>query len=77
MKKFIFTFTGNHPLKNHYQPIYATNGHIARRRMFERYGDSWGFQYTEEQWMEWEREANRIGILIESELSPIYCREVN
>ena len=77
MKKFIFTFPGNHPLKDHCQPVYAKDGHAARKRMFERYGDAWGFQYTEEKWIEWEKEAEKIGIIIESELNPVYCREVN
>ena len=77
MKKFIFTFPGNHPLKGHYQPIFASSGHIAREKMFERYGDAWGFQYTEEEWIEWEKKARKLGIPIERELSNVYCREVN
>ena len=76
MKKFIFTFPGNHPLKGHYQPIFASSGHIAREKMFERYGDAWRFQYTEE-WIEWEKKARKLGIPIERELSNVYCREVN
>lgn len=75
MKKFIFTFPNNHPLGGHYQPVYAKYSHVARERMFERYGHYWGFQYTEEQWMDWEKQAQEMGLPIERELSAIYCRE--
>ncbi|MDR7856335.1 hypothetical protein [Tissierella sp.] len=76
MKKFIFTFCGDHPLKNHYQPVFAKDSNEARRKMFEKYGDKWGFQYTAEKWEEWENKVKKIGIPIERELNSIYCREV-
>lgn len=74
MKKFIFTFPGNHPLRNFYQPIFARDSGTARAKMFEKYGENWGFQYTEEQWEIWEEKAMKIGVPLESSLSPIYCR---
>lgn len=75
MEKFIFTFANNHPLGGHYQPVFAKDGQSAREKMFEKYGDKWGFQYTAEKWLEWERKAKEIGVATERELSAIHCRE--
>lgn len=73
MKKFIFTFYQRHKLKNYCQPIYAKDYDVARNKMIEVYGMNWGFQYPEEKWKEWEKEAKKRGIFIEKELPPIYC----
>lgn len=71
METFIFTFTEDHPLRNHYQPIVAESAKIALARMFERYGRDWGFCYTEEQ-------AEYHGIFNnKTELNPMYCKEGN
>lgn len=75
MEKFIFTFPGNHPLKNYIQPIFAKDVNTARAKMFERYGNKWGFFYTEEKWRQWEKEAKKMGLPMETELNPIYCKE--
>ena len=75
MKKFIFTFTQSHPLRDFYQPIYARDSLTARAKMFEIYGENWGFEYTEEQWKMWEEEAMRMGVPLQSSLDPIYCEE--
>lgn len=69
MKKFIFTFPENHPLRNHYQPVIAKSAFAARSRMFERYGSDWAFMYTE-------AKANRLGIVMtKRELAPMYVKE--
>lgn len=77
MKKFVFTFPINHPLKNHYQPVLATNSTIAITRMLERYGDYWIFPYSEPEWKELERKSRCLGLPLKRELNPIYCREVD
>lgn len=76
MQKFIFTFTQNHPLKNHCQAVYAEDQHNARLRMCERYGRNWGFQYTEEEWEEYQVRAKKFGIQAKVELAPIYASKV-
>ena len=55
MKKYYFTFMGDDLLyHNKVQPILAEDYGAARSLMFGRYGDKWAFQYTQEQWEEWE-----------------------
>lgn len=50
---YIFTFGSGQPHAGEYVRIYGTYG-SARDKMFEKYGDRWAFQYTEEGWKEWE-----------------------
>ena len=76
MEKYIFTFGSDHLLGQHYQPIYAKSASAARVKMLSRYGEDWAFQYTEEEWEKWEKTTKRLGIIIERELNPIYCKEV-
>lgn len=53
-KIWYFTFLGSDPVyKDCVQPIIAGNYMDARYAMFEKYGDHWGFQYSEEQWDDW------------------------
>ena len=42
----------------------------ARRKMFERYGDRWAFQHSEQDWLAWEEECKAKGMehMIETEL---------
>lgn len=74
MEKFIFTFAVNHPLGRYIQIIYAENYRLAREKMFERYGDSWGFQYTEEEWNKWQVKSKNWGLPESGMLNPIYVR---
>lgn len=74
MKKYIFTFGINHPLGNHIQIIYADNYRLAREKMFEKYGDVWAFQYTEEEWVKWQKESVRWGLPKDEFLNPLYVR---
>lgn len=77
IKKFIFTFPANHPLKNHYQEVFASDSTIAITRMFERYGDYWTFPYSESEWRGIERKLRCLGLPSKRELNPIYCKEVD
>lgn len=38
--------------------------------MFERYGDKWAFQYSEQDWLEWEEKCRSegMGYMLETEL---------
>lgn len=49
---YIFTFGSNHKYAGTYVRIYGTR-ELARKKMFEKYGNQWAFQYTEEQWNTW------------------------
>lgn len=49
-----FTFGYGQKYEGMYVRIYGTFD-TARRKMFERYGAEWGFQYNETEWRNWER----------------------
>ena len=51
---YIFTFGCGQQHANQYVRIYGTFG-SARQKMFDRYGSEWSFQYTQEEWDDWER----------------------
>lgn len=51
-KNWIFTFGSGQLHEGHYVKIFGTYEE-ARLQMFERYGDQWGFQYSEEEWNNW------------------------
>ena len=55
MSTWIFTFGSGQKHAGHFVRIQAESWIEARREMFDRFGDQWGFQYTEEEWNEWER----------------------
>lgn len=50
---WIFTFGYGQQYEGMYVKIYGTFD-SARRKMFERYGDEWAFQYSEKEWKDWE-----------------------
>jgi hypothetical protein len=43
----------------------------ARRKMFERYGDRWAFQYSQQDWLAWEEKCRSEGMehMLETELN--------
>ena len=63
---WIFTFGVGHPHEGHYVKIWGTFG-SARQKMFEKYGDQWSFQYSEQEWIDWVARCP-IGCPIEQEL---------
>jgi hypothetical protein len=42
---YYFTFGQKHPLKDHWVRIVAPNESLARKTMFEIFGDKWAFSY--------------------------------
>ena len=52
-KWYIFTFGVGHVHAGMYVRIYGSYSE-ARDTMFSLFGDKWAFQYTEENWQEWE-----------------------
>ena len=40
--------------------IYASTYGEARQKMFDKYGSKWGFQYSAEEWTEYENDPNRF-----------------
>lgn len=48
-----FTFRCGQQHEGMYVKIYGTFK-SARRKMFERYGSKWAFQYNEKEWRDWE-----------------------
>lgn len=51
---WIFTFGQGQEHAGHIVKIKGTET-SSRKKMFEKYGDKWAFQYTLEEWGEWLR----------------------
>lgn len=49
---YIFTFGSGQKHEGHYVKFYGTF-ETARQQMIEQYGTEWGFQYSEDEWMNW------------------------
>lgn len=62
-RTWVFTFGCGHEHEGHYVKIKGTFEE-ARAKMFERYGNAWAFQYSEEAW----EEAVKSGTAHETEL---------
>lgn len=75
MPKFIFTFGSGQAGEGFYQPIYAKDYGTARTKMIEMFGKKWAFQYLEEEWLEWEAEAEKMGFPSEKPLEAVQCKE--
>jgi len=67
---YFFTFGSGQLNEGKCQPIYAESFIKARERMFEVYGDKWGFQYEENEW----KKIREMGIA-EKEMKPLYQHE--
>ena len=52
---YIFTFGVGQENANKYVKIYG-DWITARKKMFDRFGDNWAFQYSKEEWDAWEKE---------------------
>lgn len=74
MRKFIFTFGGNHKLEGKCQPIYAKDYSEAREAMVEVHGLNWAFQYTGEEWEKLKNDKERFWPM-EEELESMYANE--
>lgn len=55
---WIFTFGSGQQHAGHYVKIDGTYD-SARNEMFDKYGDDWGFQYSEKTWKEMENDPDR------------------
>lgn len=55
---WIFTFGCGQKHAGHYVKISGTFAE-ARKKMFEKYGDEWCFQYSEEEWEKMKNDKNR------------------
>lgn len=55
-QNWIFTFGCGQPHEGYYVKIYGTYSE-ARKEMIDRYGKQFAFQYTEEEWADWVKEA--------------------
>lgn len=55
---WIFTFGSGQQHAGYYVKIRGTFDE-ARKKMFEKYGKDWGFQYSEEQWEKLKNNPNR------------------
>lgn len=48
---YIFTFGYGHEHAGYYVKVYGSYN-TARRKMWEKYGDAWAFQYSYDEWQE-------------------------
>ncbi len=55
---WIFTFGSGQKHAGHYVKIKGTYG-SARQKMVDKYGLSWAFQYSEEEWNKFKEDPNR------------------
>lgn len=55
-ENWIFTFGCGQVNKGHFVRIHGTFSE-ARRKMYEKYGDKWSFQYSEKEWEDWCKNA--------------------
>ena len=49
---FVFTFGCGQPNEGMYVKVFGTYGE-ARRKMIDKYGREWSFQYTMQEWEDW------------------------
>lgn len=56
---WIFTFGSGQQHAGKYVKIRGTHNQ-ARKKMFEKYGEDWCFQYSEKKWKEMEEDPNRF-----------------
>ncbi len=54
-----FTFGIGQPYAGFCQPIQAKSCEEAREKMFEKYGDKWSFQYSQEEWTKMKFDTTR------------------
>lgn len=59
MSVWYFTFCSDHALGGYCQPIKASSWGAARAKMFEMYGEKWGFQYSESEWQSLKNDPRR------------------
>lgn len=53
-KTWVFTFGCGQPNEGKFVRFSGTYAE-AREQMFNHFGDTWVFQYSEEEWADWER----------------------
>lgn len=53
MEYYVFTFGLGTKFANKYVKVYGDYG-TARQKMINRFGLNWAFQYSAEQWTDWE-----------------------
>lgn len=58
-KNWYFTFGCGQPNAGYYVKIKGTYD-SARQKMFDRYGEDWGFQYSEEEWKSLKHHEKRL-----------------
>jgi len=53
MQKWYFTFGSGQVNQGKYVVIEATSEDLARKKMFDRFGSEWAFQYSESEWIDY------------------------
>ena len=68
-KWYYFTFGCGQPHAKHYVKFFGTFNE-ARAKMFEKYGEQWAFQYSQEEWEDWTNRCREKNMewLLETEL---------
>lgn len=64
---WIFTFGSGQKHSGHFVKIKGTF-ESAREEMFARFGKKWAFQYSEKEWDDWCKRAEKMGCRVEKEL---------
>lgn len=70
MKDWIFTFGSGQKHEGCYVRVTAASYADARRKMVEKYGIEWAFQYSEDDWDRWSKNRPYY-IPIETEIDHI------
>lgn len=61
-REWVFTFGSGQPLAGYYVRFSGDFGE-ARRKMCEKFGNKWAFQYSASKWAEWEKDPNRAWMM--------------
>uniref|UniRef100_A0A6M3KZZ5 Uncharacterized protein n=1 Tax=viral metagenome TaxID=1070528 RepID=A0A6M3KZZ5_9ZZZZ len=61
MNIFCLTFASDHPLGNHWIEVEAADEGVARKRIFEVFGEKWGFLYAKEHFKSEYFPAGKVG----------------
>lgn len=67
MDEWIFTFGYGHALQGYYVRVKGSYSE-ARRKMIEKFGLHWAFQYSAEDWERWKQDPNKWRWLTEQEI---------
>ena len=68
MEEYIFTFGSGQELEGFCVRIKGKDYYDCRRKMLEKFGEEWSFQYSLKEWTDWTIKAKEYCIPVEEEI---------